>query len=113
MRPIVVDGGAAKQKLSKELGAEEFVDFTEHKDPAGRVKEITDGVGAHGVLVTAYQAYKDAFSYLGDRVGGTIMCIALPPAGQVVLGTDPSFFVLKNVRVIGKWSTSLHSMVVT
>lgn len=101
MRPIVVDGGAAKQKLSKELGAEEFVDFTEHKDPAGRVKEITDGVGAHGVLVTAYQAYKDAFSYLGDRVGGTIMCIALPPAGQVVLGTDPSFFVLKNVRVIG------------
>ena len=25
MRPIVIDGGAAKQKLSKELGAEEFV----------------------------------------------------------------------------------------
>lgn len=58
MRPIVVDGGADKKKLSLECGAEEFVDFKEHKDVVARVKEITDGVGAHGVLVTAWQAYK-------------------------------------------------------
>lgn len=29
------------------------------------------------------------------------MCIALPPAGTVNLGTDPNFFVFKNVSVIG------------
>jgi propanol-preferring alcohol dehydrogenase len=101
MRPIVIDSGDAKKKLSTELGAEDFVDFKEHADVAARVKEIADGVGAHGVLVTAYQAYKDAFEYLGDRIGGKIMCIALPPAGQVTVGTDPNFIVFKNVSVIG------------
>ncbi|KAM3418304.1 hypothetical protein BST61_g4303 [Cercospora zeina] len=101
MRPIVIDSGEAKSKLSKELGAEEFIDFKEHKDVAARVKEVAGGVGAHGVLVTAYQAYQDSFSYLGDRIGGRIMCIALPPAGTVTMGTDPNFLVFKNVKVIG------------
>lgn len=29
------------------------------------------------------------------------MCIALPPAGQITLGTDPSFFAFKNLHIIG------------
>ena len=58
MRAIVVDSGEAKKNLSIKMGAEEFVDFKEHKDVAARIKEIADGVGAHGVLVTAYQSYK-------------------------------------------------------
>ena len=58
MRPIVVDGGEAKKKLCMEVGAEAFVDFRETKDVAAEVIKIADGVGAHGVLVTAYQAYK-------------------------------------------------------
>ena len=29
------------------------------------------------------------------------MCIALPPAGLVNLGTDPNFFVFKNLSIIG------------
>jgi alcohol dehydrogenase, propanol-preferring len=58
MRPIVIDTGEQKKKLCLELGADEFIDFKEHSDVAARVKEIAGGVGAHGVLVTAYQAYK-------------------------------------------------------
>lgn len=58
MRPIAIDGGEAKEKLCMEIGAEAFVDFTKTKDVAGRIKEIAGGVGAHGVVVTAYQAYK-------------------------------------------------------
>ena len=58
MRPIVVDSGTPKKDLSIRMGAEEFVDFKEHKDVAARIKEVADGVGAHGVLVTAYQSYK-------------------------------------------------------
>ena len=58
MRPIVVDSGAAKKDLSLKMGAEEFIDFKEHEDVAARVKEVAGGVGAHGVLVTAYQSYK-------------------------------------------------------
>ncbi len=57
MRPIVVDSGE-KEKFCKDCGAEEFVDFTKEKDVAAKVREIAGGVGAHGVLVTAYQAYK-------------------------------------------------------
>jgi propanol-preferring alcohol dehydrogenase len=39
------------------MGAEEFIDFTKEKDVPAKIKEIADGIGAHGVLVTAYQAY--------------------------------------------------------
>ena len=57
MRPIVVDAGS-KKKLCMDVGAEEFVDFREVKDVPEKIKEIADGIGAHGVLVTAYQSYK-------------------------------------------------------
>jgi len=58
MRPIVIDGGDRKAQLAKEMGAEEYIDFTKVKDVAAEVKRITDGIGAHGCVVTAYQAYK-------------------------------------------------------
>lgn len=58
MRPVAIDGGEAKKKLCLSLGAEAFVDFTQTQDVAAEVVKIADGVGAHGVLVTAYQAYK-------------------------------------------------------
>ena len=43
----------------------------------------------------------DAFGYIGDRKGGKIMCIALPPAGTVNIGNEPSAFIFGNVHVIG------------
>jgi Zn-dependent alcohol dehydrogenase len=57
MRAIAIDGGDAKRDLCIKMGAEEFIDFTKEKDVPGKIKEIADGIGAHGVLVTAYQAY--------------------------------------------------------
>jgi D-arabinose 1-dehydrogenase-like Zn-dependent alcohol dehydrogenase len=50
LRPIVVDTGDERRKLTLSLGAEEFVDFKEG-DPVKKVQELTDG-GAHGVFVT-------------------------------------------------------------
>jgi len=101
MRPIVIDGGEQKRKLALSMGAEHFIDFRETKDIAAEVIKIADGIGAHGVCVTAYQAYKDAISYIGSRVSGRVMCVALPPKGEVVIGTDPSQFAFKNLHVIG------------
>ncbi|QIX02350.1 hypothetical protein AMS68_007867 [Peltaster fructicola] len=101
MRPIVIDAGDRKRALCEEMGAEAFVDFKEHKDIAAEIKEIADGIGPHGVFVTAYQAYSDAVTYVGDRIGAKIMCIALPPAGKITIGTDPNFFAFKNLHVIG------------
>jgi propanol-preferring alcohol dehydrogenase len=77
MRSIVIDSGPQKKKLSLEMGAEEFVDFREVSDPAAEVKRIAGGIGAHGVIVTAYQAYSNAVSYIGDRISGVIMCVGL------------------------------------
>lgn len=57
MRAIAIDGGDTKRDLCIKMGAEEFVDFTKEKDVPAKIKEIADGIGAHGVLVTAYQAY--------------------------------------------------------
>ncbi|KAK0108606.1 hypothetical protein ONS95_003402 [Cadophora gregata] len=101
MRPIVIDTGAQKKNLSIEMGAEEFVDFKDVEDVAAEVKRVAGGVGAHGVIVTAYQAYANAISYIADRVGGVIVCVALPPKDTVTIGGDPSHFAFRNLKVIG------------
>jgi D-arabinose 1-dehydrogenase-like Zn-dependent alcohol dehydrogenase len=72
LRPIVVDTGDDKEKLAKSLGAERFIDFKKVEDVAAEIVKIADGVGAHGVFVTAPQSYPSALSYLGSRVGGKV-----------------------------------------
>ncbi|KAF2484410.1 chaperonin 10-like protein [Neohortaea acidophila] len=100
MRAIVVDAGS-KEQMCREMGAEAFVDFTKEKDVAAKVVEIADGIGVHGVLVTAYQAYKQAMDYCANRIGAKIMCIALPPSGLLEIGAEPSRFIFKHLHVIG------------
>lgn len=39
--------------------------------------------------------------FVGKRIGAKIMCIALPPAGEVNLGSEPSTWVFNNLHVIG------------
>lgn len=80
-RPIVVDTGDERKNLCFKQGAEHFVDFKQVEDPVKEVVQIADGIGGHAVFVTAPQAYPTALGYLGSRVGGTLMCIGLPPAG--------------------------------
>ena len=72
IRPVVIDTGDEKRKIALQYGAEHFLDFKESKDLAGEVIAICDGVGAHGVFVTAGQSYPTALSYLGRRVGGKV-----------------------------------------
>jgi propanol-preferring alcohol dehydrogenase len=79
-RPIVVDTGSDREKLAKSLGAEHFVDFKSEKH-VDQVLKLADGIGAHAVFVTAPQSYGNSLAYLGNRVGGQVMCIALPAAG--------------------------------
>lgn len=76
-RPIAIDAGAAKRDLCFKMGAEHFVDFRETKDVAKEVVRLTDGLGAHGVFVTAPQAYANAVALVGKRINSKIMCIGL------------------------------------
>lgn len=76
-RPIVVDTGAERRTFALEKGAVAFVDFKGSQDPVADVIEIADGIGAHGVFVTAGASYPPAIAYSGTRVGAVITCIGL------------------------------------
>ena len=65
MRIIAVDGGDEKKKLCTDLGAEQYIDFTQVKDITGEVMKMTT-YGAHGVIV--FSASKE-----GYQVGPTLV----------------------------------------
>ena len=65
MRIIAIDGGDDKKKLCKDLGAEQYIDFTQVKDITEEVMKITT-YGSHGVIV--FSASKE-----GYQVGPTLV----------------------------------------
>lgn len=72
---------AAKESLCRELGADEFVDFTAFVTEgalAARIREVTGGGGARIVLMCAgnSRAYGQAMAWLGFR--GTLACLGIP-----------------------------------
>jgi alcohol dehydrogenase, propanol-preferring len=77
MRVIAVDGGSEKEELCKRIGADHFVDFTKVQDVSAEVVTIADGLGAHGLIVTASNsaAYRGGIGML--RTSGIMMCIGL------------------------------------
>lgn len=77
LRVVGIDGGDAKRSLCIELGCEAFIDFTKSADASEEVVKVTDGKGAHGVIVTASNspAYNMAIKML--RAGGILMCVGL------------------------------------
>lgn len=77
LRPIVIDAGTDKESAALENGAEIFLDFEKVADIPSQVVSICGGIGAHGVVVTAAQAYSNAVSYVGRRTGAKIMCIGM------------------------------------
>jgi D-arabinose 1-dehydrogenase-like Zn-dependent alcohol dehydrogenase len=91
-RPIVVDTGDERKKLAISLGAEHFVDFKGEKHVEEVIK-LADGIGAHAVFVTAPQSYGNSLAYLGSRVSGVVMCIALPAAGTNMVSSI-FFFII-------------------
>jgi alcohol dehydrogenase, propanol-preferring len=82
MRVIAVDGGEDKEAMCKKIGADHFVDFMKVSDIPAEVKKIADGLGAHGLIVTASNsaAYKNGTAML--RTSGVMMCIGLRKFGD-------------------------------
>jgi len=102
LRAVAIDTGEAKKKLCVDTaGAEQFIDFKQVDSVADEVIRICDGIGAHGVFVTAVQSYPSSISYLGGRVGGKVLCIGLPPAGTQHIDVDPSQMCFKKQSVQG------------
>lgn len=85
MRVIAVDGGDEKDRLCKQLGAEQYIDYTKVQDIPAKVMEITT-YGAHGCIVFA--ASKASYDMAGNtlRPGGTVVAVGLPHDTSVVCG---------------------------
>jgi len=108
LRVVAVDTGDEKKKLCVDAaGAEHFIDFKQVENVAEEVIRICDGIGAHGVFVTAAPSYPSSISYLGGRVGGKVMCIGLPPSGQLHIDVDPNQMCFKKQSVQGTMVSSM------
>ncbi|KAM0426391.1 hypothetical protein ACHAPT_008437 [Fusarium lateritium] len=107
MRPIVIDTGEEKRKLCLELGAEAFIDFKQVSDVAREVITIADGIGAHGVFVTAPSAYSSAIDCIGTRVGACIMAVGLPPFDDpMIVEATPKQLIYQNLMIKGTLTAS-------
>lgn len=108
LRPIVVDTGDAKRQHSLKLGAEAFVDFKETEDVGAEVTRICDGIGSHGVFVTAPSAYKTAISLTGRRAAAIVVCIGLATPGLSDMGVDGTVMALRGLQVKGSLVGSMY-----
>ncbi|EXJ84126.1 hypothetical protein A1O3_04793 [Capronia epimyces CBS 606.96] len=97
-RVIAVDSGAAKKELCTSLRVSEFIDITSGTDPVQRTMELTGG-GAHAVIVASAHpsSYASAPQFL--RVGGTVVCVAMPPTSKASVGGDPNDLIAKNISI--------------
>lgn len=77
---IAIDTGDEKRALCGTLGAEEFIDFAK-EDVESKVKELTDGEGAHGIVIVpgSEKAYELAPKLIRNR--GVLVCVGLPKDG--------------------------------
>ncbi|KAA8566032.1 hypothetical protein EYC84_009833 [Monilinia fructicola] len=76
---IAIDGGAEKEKMTRELGAQHYVDFLSSKNLVNDVKACTrDGQGPHAVLLVAVneKPFQQAAEYVRPR--GVVVAIGLP-----------------------------------
>ena len=109
MRVIAIDGGEEKSSLCKDLGAEEYLDFTKVDDMAGEITRITK-YGAHGVIVfaAAKESYAAAPSFL--RPGGTMVAVGLPHDPTVVAGAPPIMLAMKRLNIVGSVTGTLKEV---
>lgn len=99
-RVIAIDSGEDKRKLVASFGIKDFIDFKEG-DVEDKVKAVTEGRGAHAVVVVASggSAYKDALSFL--RPHGAVVLVGLPKNTEITAGVFNS--VLNAHRIIGSY----------
>lgn len=108
LKVIAIDGGDEKRTLCTELGATAFIDFrTEEVEE--RVKQLTDGYGAHAIICTAgsESAYDQAPKLL--RRNGVLVCVGLPKL-DYRLAISPMEMVVRGLTIVGSSVGTEHEM---
>jgi alcohol dehydrogenase, propanol-preferring len=104
LRVVGLDHGS-KAEIATKSGAEHFVDFTQFADDdalAAHVKSLTEGIGAHAVIVctASNKAYAQALGFL--RFNGTLVCVGMPEGElEPIAKAFPSALVFGNQRIVG------------
>ncbi|ODV94640.1 hypothetical protein PACTADRAFT_85870 [Pachysolen tannophilus NRRL Y-2460] len=100
LRVIGIDGGAGKEKLCLDLGAEKYIDFTKTKDIVKDVIAATDG-GPHAVINVSVseRAIDASVNYV--RPTGTVVLVGLP-AGAVCK-SEVFSQVVRSVKIKGSY----------
>lgn len=107
LRVIGIDHGS-KEKLVKSSGAEHFVDVTKFPSDdngaaiAEHVKSLTDGLGAHAVIVctASNTAYAQSVPLL--RFNGTVVCVGVPEYDpKPIASALPMHFIRQHATVTG------------
>ncbi|EXJ74238.1 alcohol dehydrogenase [Cladophialophora psammophila CBS 110553] len=96
---IAIDTGDSKKEMCMKLGASVFLDF-KTDSVEGEVKRLTNGFGAHAVIVTVGSdaAYDQALKLLRNL--GTLVCIGLPRSG-LGLPISPFMMVVRSLTIVG------------
>ncbi|KAJ4297583.1 hypothetical protein N0V90_005476 [Kalmusia sp. IMI 367209] len=92
---------SSKKDLVLESGAEHFIPIDNTSDVADTVKSLTNGLGAHAVIVltSKNEAYAGAVGLL--RHGGTVVCIGVPEGEPVHIAATPGQLIMKSLKIIG------------
>ena len=106
LRVIGVDAGGDKEALCLRLGCEAFVDFSKSADPIKEVRDIAEGKGVHGIIVTASAPSAYRMAPRLARIGGCVVCVGMPSSGTAMAGDDPMYMILNNLRVVGSLTGS-------
>ncbi|KAL7917028.1 hypothetical protein ACQKWADRAFT_317621 [Trichoderma austrokoningii] len=97
-RVIAVDSGD-KADVCMTSGAAEFVDFLK-QDVEQTVKELTGGIGAHAVMITAgsEKAYESVPKLLRNL--GVLVCIGIPRLDFHV-PISPFEIIVRGLKIVG------------
>jgi propanol-preferring alcohol dehydrogenase len=85
-----------------ESGAEHFIPVDGTDDLAEAVKSLTNGLGAHAVVVctASNAAYAGSVDLL--RFGGRVVCVGIPEGDLVpIQSANPSVMVAKALEIVG------------
>lgn len=98
---IAIDSGEDKRKMTKELGAETFVDFATGNVVSDVKAATEDGLGPHAVILVAVneKPFQQAAEYVRPR--GTVIAIGLPAGAYLRAPVFES--VIRMIRIQGSY----------